>query len=221
MILLTLGLPLAAVGFSYPGLQSSLPLALLLFGGSVYAWLVSLPWPDRPGPDGARERHPDNPDLLGYGVRAGLAGALCAGIGFALDFDHVGWAAAAALLVMRPSESTLELRAIGRPVSVLVGAAAAIGLVALATPRWALGTIVVLVVVMATATARSRWYVTPAFTTFLVFLLLLSGDPAQAAGRFWERLGETVLGVGVACVFGLLLPGLLHRRSGEVPDGTR
>ena len=131
----------------------------------------------------------DNPDLLGYGVRAGLAGALCAGIGFALDFDHVGWAAAAALLVMRPSESALELR--DRPAgAVLVGAAAAIGLVALAAPRWALGTIVVLVVVMATATARSRWYVTPAFTTFFVFLLLLSGTlrrPRGGSGNAWAR----------------------------------
>ena len=45
-------------------------------------------------------------------------------------------------------------------------------------------------VVAATAMARSRWYVTPAFTTFLVFLLLISADLGQAPGRFWERLAK-------------------------------
>ena len=107
-----------------------------------------------------------------------------------MDFDHVGWAAGAALLVMRPSEQALRLRSIGRPVSVCVGAVAAIGLVALDVPRWTLGIGVVLVIVAATAMARSRWYVTPAFTTFLVFLLLISADLGQAPGRFWERLAK-------------------------------
>jgi uncharacterized membrane protein YccC len=51
---------------------------------------------------------------LGYGVRVGLASAVCAAICFAFHFDHVGWAAAAALLVMRPEPPTLRLRAIGR-----------------------------------------------------------------------------------------------------------
>ena len=45
-----LGLPLVAVGFSYPGLESSLPVALLLVAGSLYTWLVSLLWPDRAVP---------------------------------------------------------------------------------------------------------------------------------------------------------------------------
>jgi hypothetical protein len=108
-----------------------------------------------------------------------------------MDFDYVGWAAAAALLVMRASEQALRLRSIRRPVSVCVGAVAAIGLVALDVPRWTLVIGVVLVVVAATAMARSRWYVTPAFTMFLVFLLLISADLGQAPGRFWERLGET------------------------------
>ena len=74
--------------------------------------------------------------MLDYGVRTGLAGAVCAAVGFAMDFDHVGWAATAALLVMRPSEQALRLRSVGRPVSVCVGAVAAIGLVALHLPRW-------------------------------------------------------------------------------------
>jgi uncharacterized membrane protein YccC len=61
------------------------------------------------------------------------------------------------------------------------------------------------------ATHRSRWYVTPAFTTFLVFMLLLYSRPQDAASRFTERLLETVLGVGIAYIFGLALPVLAQR----------
>jgi hypothetical protein len=49
------------------------------------------------------------------------------------------------------------------------------------------------------------------FSTFLVFLLLLYAHPDQASGRFWERIDETLLGVGVACVCGLLVPMLRER----------
>jgi hypothetical protein len=63
-------------------------------------------------------------------------------------------------------------------------------------------------------THRSRWYVTSAFTTFLVFLLLLHSDPQHAASRFSERVLETLLGVGLAYAFGLALPALAKRRQG-------
>ena len=141
--------------------------------------------------------------VLPVDVRTGAVVAVGTAIGFAFHFDRVGWAAAAALMVMRPAPSTLRLRAIGRPVSVFVGALVAIGLVELAVPAGVLAAVVAAAVVAATATATSRWYVTPAFTTFLVFLLLLGADPADAAGRFGERLGETLLGVAVAVVVGL------------------
>ena len=67
------------------------------------------------------------------------------------------------------------------------------------------------------------WAVTAAlvvvFSTFLVFLLLLYAHPERASGRFWERIGETLLGVGVACVCRLLVPVLRERsgRSGTAP----
>ena len=64
----------------------------------------------------------------------------------------------------------------------------------------------------AAGTHRSRWYVTPAFTTFLVFLLLLYAHPESAASRFNERLLETLLGVGLAHAYGLALPALVRRR---------
>jgi hypothetical protein len=53
--------------------------------------------------------------------------------------------------------------------------------------------------------------VTSAFTTFLVFLLLLYSDPHEAGSRFTERVGETLLGVGLAYAFGLALPRLTRR----------
>jgi len=66
------------------------------------------------------------------------------------------------------------------------------------------------------ATAGGRWYVTPIFPTFLVFLLLLYAHSEEASGRFWERIGETVLGVGVAFVCGLLVPMVRERRRARV-----
>jgi hypothetical protein len=63
-------------------------------------------------------------------------------------------------------------------------------------------------------THRSRWYVTSAFTTFIVFLLLLHSDPQDSAARFGERVSETLLGVGLACVFGLALPALMSHQAG-------
>jgi hypothetical protein len=57
--------------------------------------------------------------------------------------DRLSWPrrlrCAAALLVMRPSAQALRLPAMGRPVSVCVGAVAAIGLLAVYPPHWTLG----------------------------------------------------------------------------------
>ena len=51
----------------------------------------------------------------------------------------------------------------------------------------------------------------PAFTTFLLFLLLIYAHPPDAGSRFGERLLETLLGVAIAYLFGLLLPPLTRR----------
>jgi uncharacterized membrane protein YccC len=67
-------------------------------------------------------------------------------------------------------------------------------------------------VAAAAGTHPSRWYVTSAFTTFLVFLLLLYSNAETAESRFAERLGDTLLGVGLAYLFGLALPAIAQRR---------
>jgi uncharacterized membrane protein YccC len=93
----------------------------------------------------------------------------------------------------------------------VLGAALAIVLVVSGAPGWAYAIAVGVVVVLATATAASRWYLTPMFTTFLVFVMLVSDDPGDARGRFWERALETGIGVAVAAFFGLFVPALLNR----------
>jgi hypothetical protein len=217
LYVMSLCVPLAGAGLSYQDVGTAAALALAFVIGAVYSWLVSLPWPETavpgPPPGSAAARGPAiNAAMLDYGIRLGLAGAVCAAIGFALDLDHVGWAVTAALIVMRPSPELLRLRSIGRIVSVCVGALIAIAVVETTPSDAVLAAATVAALSAAAGTTGSRWYVTPVFSTFLVFLLLLYAHPDQASGRFWERVDETLLGVGVACVLGLVVPMLRERR---------
>jgi uncharacterized membrane protein YccC len=66
--------------------------------------------------------------------------------------------------------------------------------------------VVLLAVTGLAATRSSRWYVTGGFTTFITILLLIYGSPDQAETRFVERIGETLLGVAVALVMGVVVP---------------
>ena len=75
----------------------------------------------------------------------------------------------------------------------------------------AIAILAVLAIAGAAGTRGSRWYVTPFFTTCLVLVMLLDADPT-VANEQW-RFAETVLGVGLAYFFGLLLPRLLRRRT--------
>jgi uncharacterized membrane protein YccC len=176
--------------------------------GSIFGCVVSMFWPERT-PAQAPPAAPK--PTLGYGVRLGAAGATAAAIGFLLDLEHVGWACAAALLVMRPAAEMQRLRSVGRIIAVAIGALVAIALVRLTPPAWVYSLAAIAALAGCGATHGSRWYVTPAFTTFLVFLLLLYSRPQDAASRFNERVLETVLGVGIAYVFGLALPVLAQR----------
>ena len=212
---LNLALPLVSVGFSYAGPSTAAPLAVLFVAGAVWAWLVSLAWPTHSRAAAPGEGAMGTPAAPGwaYGVQLGLAGATCAGIGFALHFDHVGWATAAAMLVTRPSAALFARRVLGRPISVLVGAVVAIALLETSPAAPVTAVVLVAVVAAAAAAARSAWYVTPAFTTFLVFLLLGGADPGQAEAHFGERIGETLLGVTIAVAFGLLVHCAVDRRT--------
>jgi Fusaric acid resistance protein-like len=209
-VVMVLSLPMVGIGLSYSDVGKAAGLAGLMVAGSIFACAVSMLWPERQAPAAADEM--EAPPTLGYGLRLGAAGASAAAIGFALGLEHVGWATAAALLVMRPAPEMQRLRSGGRIVAVAVGATAAILLVH-AEPADAWFALAALVAIAAAAATRAgRWYVTPAFTTFLVFLLLLGADPQDSASRFNERLWETILGVGLAYLFGLVLPMREARR---------
>ncbi len=206
MLVMTISLPMVAVGLSYTELSDVIGLSSLIIGGSAYAALLSLLWPERAAVQEAAHQA-TKPDL-NYGLRLGAAGALAAAIGFALDLQHVGWACAAALLVMRPAADMLRLRGAGRILSVATGSILAIGLVLLDPRNVGYAVAALIVVTLAAATNRSRWYLTAGFTTFMVFVLLLQSDPSQSGFRFEERLIETAAGVGIAYLFGVLLaPG--------------
>jgi hypothetical protein len=214
VIVLVLCLPLLAMGFSFPGVAAAGALALDLLLGTAWALLVAVAWPGRPrGVPAPRRTAPDLRYLVPYGWTAGAAGAVCAATGFLAGLQHVGWAPAAALLVMRPVASTQRLRSVGRLLDVVAGALVAIVLVELTPPAGVWVVALAAVVAGATATSGSRWYVLPAFTTFLVLVLLLVDDPSAAGARFWERLLETALGVGVAAVAGLVVLPAVRRRS--------
>lgn len=218
MVAMTLGLPMMGIGFSYGEGSTGFEIAILMVAGSVFAAVVSMAWPERP-PTPTAEASARAPIRRDYGIRLGAAGATAAAIGFGFHLDHVGWACAAALLVMRPVAEMQRLRSVGRIASVAIGAAAAVAWLGTDPAAAAFGAAVVLVLAAAAGTHGSRWYITSAFTTFLVFLLLLHDAPQDAPSRFGERIGETILGVAIAYVFGLLLPALLdRRRAGSQAD---
>ncbi len=217
-IALGLCVPLIGIGLSYQDLREAAGIAVLMLLGSIYACLVSLAWPTRLATEPPTAPTPTGRQMLGYGVRLGLAGSLAAAIGFALHLDHVGWACGAALLVMRPAPEMLRMRGVDRVGSVLIGAAAGGALMLLDPSNTVLAVALFSALVALAATQSSHRYITGLFTTFIVFLLLLLNSPDQAPARFLERMTETVLGVTIALIFGLLVPALLSRRSRPASD---
>ena len=140
--------------------------------------------------------------MLVYGVLLGLAGSSAAALGYILHLEHVGWAAGAALLVMRPVRTQLVLRSIGRAASVLIGAFAAAAFAVLAPTPLVLALVVGFVMGALAATTASRWYIAPG-------LIIHANTGVSAAERFWERTLETLLGVGLALLFGAVVPAII------------
>lgn len=215
--MLNLTFPLVGIGLSYSDLDDAVSAAVLMTAGGVFAFLVLMLLPEQPASAARAGASLRVTPTVGYGVRLGGAAATAAAIGFALDLEHVGWATGAALLVMRPAAEMQRLRSIGRVLSVIAGALVAVTFVDADPPTAVYGVAACVAVCAAAGTQRSRWYVTPAFTTFLVFLLLLHADPQTAGARFGERVGETVLGVGLAYLFGLALPAIGKRMNRRAP----
>jgi uncharacterized membrane protein YccC len=210
VLVMSLALPLMGIGFSYD-LQAATSFAVLVIIGSLYAWLVSLLLPEYSQPPAPAKPLMSQAQAGLYGILLALTAATTATLGFATHVEHVGWIVGAALLVMRPSKEMQELRSVGRLVAVLIGATAASVLLALGLPTWVIAVVAPAAIVCMAATHTSRWYFTAAFTTFLVFWLLLyqQTGSGQIEYRFFERVLETVAGVAIAYFFGLLVPKML------------
>ncbi|MBS0025262.1 FUSC family protein [Microbacterium paraoxydans] len=210
--MLLLVLPMVGIGLSFPLSAANAVLAAIVVLGSGYAWLVSLLWPESELTSRPFGTMPRGRPMLVYGCLLGLAAGGAAAIGFIAGLEHVGWATAAVLLVMRPVRGQLVSRGVGRAVSVLLGALAAAGFALLAPGETLTGLGIGAAVASLCAMQRSRWYIAPAFSTFLVLTLLLSASSGSPSERFVERTVETLLGVGLALLFGALVPALLGMR---------
>ncbi len=215
-----LAFPLVGIGLSF-AFPASVPVAIVMILGGAYAWAVSLLWPERALEARAAAPLMTRREALDYGIRLGCAGATAAGLGFWFALDHKGWVCAAALMVMRPTTDALVLRGVGRALSVFTGAfVGALFMLGPPTPIVMAAALGLALAAMA-ATQASRWYVTPAFTTFVVFVLLLWHNPTDAPWRFLQRNLETLLGITVALIFGVAVPlvlKLIMKRRAREPS---
>lgn len=208
-LMLILVLPMMGIGLSFPWSSPVFGLSASIVIGTVYAWLVSLLWPVRDESPPAAAPVPRGRAMLVYGILLGTAAAIAAAVGFLLDLEHVGWATAAVLLVMRPVRGQLIARSVGRAVSVLVGALVAAAFALLTPGALVIGVVVGIVVGALCASQESRWYVAPGFTTFIALTFILVSSSGAPGARFLERALETLLGVGLALFFGAAVPALL------------
>jgi hypothetical protein len=210
-LVMMLGLPLYGAGLSESSWSAGLAAGLLIVGGSVYGWLVSLVWPSGPAVARPPRRAAPRSAMLVYGIQIGLAGAAGAALGFALGVDHPGWACTAALLVSRPDRRQLDARGAGRTVSVVAGALVACALAAASPSAPAIGAAVLVVLAVAAGTAGSRWYVFPFFSTVIVLSMLLQDETTPPAHWFVERVLLTLAGVALALAAAWVVPKVARR----------
>jgi hypothetical protein len=210
---LTICLPLAATGLTYDGLDESVGVSALFVIGSAIAFLGALCFPEYQAPP------PAEPPLLT------IAAALATAIGFSFGAEHTGWIVISTLLVMRPTDDMMKLRSAGRAISVFIGAVVAAWLLTQDLSPAAIAVVGAGAIISAAATNASRWYITPAFTTFLILwcVLYANNTSQNITHRSTERVFDTLLGVGIAYFFGLVVPKLIRNHAdtrSTTPSGT-
>lgn len=199
VVALSVILPLTAAGLTYDGIENSAKVSGLMVLGAIgsYVWAMVLPQFDG---EVAPAQQLTRAEAKRYGLVLGVAGAVSTLVAFTLGVDFVGWLVASTMLVIRPTWDLLSARGVGRVASVVVGGTAAALLLLADLPAPAIAVVLWLVLVMMAATSTSRWYVTPAFTSFLILWALLY-DQAERNNvkiKLHERISDTVIGVAVA-----------------------
>jgi len=215
---MTVCLPLAATGLTFDGLDESAGVSAIFLLGSAIAFVVALCFPDYEAPDTVAQPLMTLAQAQAYGVRLGLAAAVATALGIYFGADHLGWIVISTVIVMRPAHEMHKLRSIGRAMSVFVGAIVAAWLLAMDLRPAAIAIVAAGAIIGAAATNASRWYVTPAFTTFLILWCAVYDNATieNISYRSWERVFDTLLGVGIAYFFGLLVPKVLQDPSASV-----
>ena len=194
--------------------------------GAIWATLVTYPWPQTQPPsvnaalpepsadrDRPRRRRTAHLYVCSFAAAAGIGLAL----GYLLDLSHVAWAAAAAMIIMRPEPGLLASRAVGRVAATFAGVTAAGLLVRQGPTDIALAIILVTAISAMVAVRTSGWYLAPAGSALI--LLLLSGALSRNAfdASFRDRVAETAIGAALALLFGVALPFVLGRVDHQRP----
>lgn len=215
-VVLGVVLPALAVGLSSTPDEGWI-VGLFMIVGTLWATGVTMLWPqhgagaDRPPSTADRQR------TRTYALLLACATSLALLLGYVLGFRHLGWTPAAVVLVMRPQTDLLTSRGVGRVLATLAGVVYAWLVVQYDPSNLLLAATVVVVVAAILATRSSRWYVVPAGTATLVMLLVGESTPNTFGYTLTERLGETLLGVALAYLFGVAVPLVLkwYRKGGE------
>jgi Fusaric acid resistance protein-like len=215
-----------AVGMNEP-VPDGFVIAVMFLAGGLWATFVSVMWHPAPGGPQAPARfsalggpeHDERATRV-YAICFALAVGIALAIGFAKDFQHVAWAAVAAAFVMRPDPGLLASRALGRALATLAGVCAAAVLFQRGLGEAALALVTVFTVSAMIATRTSPWYVTSAGTGLLVLLMSGISSTQQLQLSFHDRILETVIGAGLAMVFGVIVPRLLEPRGSRSGPAT-
>jgi uncharacterized membrane protein YccC len=211
VLAMNLCLPIMGIGFSYD-VAGAVGFGLLILAGTIYGYLISLAFEEYPPPSAPEQGMLSRDEARGYGVVLALTAFASALAGFTLNVDHPGWVVGAALLVIRPAHDLQRIRSIGRIVAVYIGALLAAPLIVYGVPNWVFVLAAPAALIGVAAMHTSRWYINAAFTTFLVIILLTYGESGSVRHFVSERTAETLIGVGIAYLFGLAVPRISGSR---------
>ncbi len=213
-LLLGILIPSLGVGTGYE-VSKAAALTVAFMAGSLWSCLVTLPVHEFPGDPDVRERllamRP--PHVKTYGVLLGLTAATAILVGDIFDIPYAGWIATAAMLVIRPLSQMTGWRGVGRAISTIVGTILVIITLNLDLGYPATAVACAVIAILTIGARTSKLYITSFGTAFLILTIELHEVSSTASlhqvGRY--RIGNNVLGAGIALLYGLLVAWLLAR----------